>query len=121
MSEEFVGRWGGERIAVIGDYAEPDDLPGDLNAKHIYHAARIQTEKDLEDIGETEAERKEFMGDYEVGEWTDISELAVSWLSEELGFDYVGDGWVRRSPKPGSIFEDTSGTEGLLAPDMIIG
>ncbi len=24
----FIGRWGGDRIAVIGDYHEQDDLPG---------------------------------------------------------------------------------------------
>lgn len=25
---EYVGRWGGDRLAVIGDYHEPDDIPG---------------------------------------------------------------------------------------------
>jgi len=36
---EWVGRWAGQRIAVVGDYAEDGDLPlqpGDPSAKQIY-------------------------------------------------------------------------------------
>lgn len=31
----FIGRWAGDRIAVIGDYAEPGDIPG-IDATKIY-------------------------------------------------------------------------------------
>lgn len=30
----MIGRWAGDRIAIIGDYAEPDDISG-INAKEI--------------------------------------------------------------------------------------
>jgi hypothetical protein len=33
----LVGRWAGDRIAVIGDYANPDDVPG-VNAQEVYGA-----------------------------------------------------------------------------------
>lgn len=28
LLSEVVGRWAGDRIAIIGDYHEPDDIPG---------------------------------------------------------------------------------------------
>jgi hypothetical protein len=31
----IIGRWAGDRIAVIGDYANPDDVPG-VNAQEVY-------------------------------------------------------------------------------------
>jgi hypothetical protein len=31
----LIGRWAGDRIAVIGDYSEPDDIPG-VDAPAIY-------------------------------------------------------------------------------------
>lgn len=31
----LIGRWAGDRIAVIGDYANPDDIPG-IDASEIY-------------------------------------------------------------------------------------
>lgn len=36
----MVGRWAGDRIIVVGDYAEEDDVPG-LNAKNIYHGCEL--------------------------------------------------------------------------------
>ena len=33
----LIGTWAGDRIAVIGDYAEPDDIPG-LDASEMYHS-----------------------------------------------------------------------------------
>ena len=35
---EWVGRWGGDRIAVIGDYTELDDLPHEFQADAIWTA-----------------------------------------------------------------------------------
>lgn len=34
-NDPLIGRWAGDRIAVIGDYAKPDDVPG-VNAPEIY-------------------------------------------------------------------------------------
>jgi hypothetical protein len=35
-SPDIVGRWGGDRIAVVGDYGESADLPSEFNAETIY-------------------------------------------------------------------------------------
>ena len=31
LADKIVGRWAGDRIAIIGDYAETDDFPGFLS------------------------------------------------------------------------------------------
>ena len=47
--EEVIGRWRGERIAVIGDYAKDQDLPGDLPApvSQIYELCKSGVYKDV--------------------------------------------------------------------------
>lgn len=32
LAEAVIGRWAGDRIAIIGDYSETDDFPGYLSA-----------------------------------------------------------------------------------------
>ena len=32
----LIGRWAGDRLAVVGDYSEPDDLPMMFQAQSIY-------------------------------------------------------------------------------------
>ncbi len=34
--DTIVGRWGGDRIAIVGDYAAPADLPAEDDAESIY-------------------------------------------------------------------------------------
>jgi len=36
IARATIGRWAGSRIALVGDYAERDDLPPELNADLIY-------------------------------------------------------------------------------------
>lgn len=36
LAEEYIGRWAGDRIAVVGDYAEDGDLPPEFRAGRIY-------------------------------------------------------------------------------------
>jgi hypothetical protein len=38
IPHKMVGRWSGDRIAIIGDYAEVDDIQGAVDAKHIYES-----------------------------------------------------------------------------------
>lgn len=35
-ADQVIGRWKGDRIAVVGDYANPDDLPAEFEASTIY-------------------------------------------------------------------------------------
>lgn len=70
---EVVGSWGGDRIAIVGDYAEDHDLPSEHHASTIYEAC----------------------GD---GEYRDITKDVVAFLSKQLGLTYSdGGGWVDRT------------------------
>ena len=43
LAKAIIGRWGGDSISIIGDYAEDDDLPTDLgNASEIFDDASKQ-------------------------------------------------------------------------------
>ena len=68
---EWVGTWAGDRIAVIGDYAEADDLDGE-NAAAIY----LQCD--------------------EAGTYQDITDHLIAILEREYECVYVGDGWRER-------------------------
>lgn len=117
IESDFVGRWGGDRIAIIGDYSEVDDIPGEENAKHIYNACGI-TEKDIEEYYPDPEERELVLGSYLPGDWTDISDLAREFLSAQWGLEFGDKGWVTRAALPGSPFADVGPP---IAPDMIIG
>lgn len=64
---EWVGRWGGDRIAVVGDYAEDGDLAPEHHAGAIWTAcsnARGGETRPLEErIAENETKRDTY-GDY---------------------------------------------------------
>ncbi|SMB96834.1 hypothetical protein SAMN00808754_1677 [Thermanaeromonas toyohensis ToBE] len=36
LAKEYIGRWAGDRIAIIGDYADDSDLPAEFAASTIY-------------------------------------------------------------------------------------
>lgn len=42
----LIGRWAGDRIAVIGDYAEPNDISG-MDASEIHKATDTGEYKDI--------------------------------------------------------------------------
>lgn len=66
IAKATIGRWAGDRIALIGDYAEDNDLEG-VNTKEIYNSK----------------------------EYTDISDYVCKVIEHELRGTYVGDGWKR--------------------------
>jgi len=63
----LVGRWGGDRIAIVGDYAEDGDLAPEHKASEIY--------------------------DRHEEEWTDISSEIAGLIEREMGGKFSGDGW----------------------------
>lgn len=69
----IVGRWGGDRIAIVGDYAERADLPEADEAELIY-----------ERVGQGKG-------------WFDVTPLVRDYLTATLGFTYAGTGWLDRS------------------------
>lgn len=69
----WIGRWVGDRVVIVGDYAEDDDIPNSpIPASEIYAACS---------------------GDE--GAFADVSELAVQWLEQAFEGRFTGDGWRR--------------------------
>jgi hypothetical protein len=68
VAKRTIGRWAGDRIALIGDYAEKDDING-VDASKIYKECNDE------------------------GSYTDISDDVVRVIEHELNGKYVGDGW----------------------------
>lgn len=74
--EGVVGRWAGDRVVLIGDYAEKDDIPGfEGDASLIYDQCRSLAYEEPP------------------GEYTDISDMVCAVIESELGGKYEGDGW----------------------------
>ena len=49
---ELIGSWAGDRIAIVGDYAEPDDLPAEFKAESIYDRCLDETTPAFKDISD---------------------------------------------------------------------
>jgi hypothetical protein len=49
-SSDVIGRWRGDRIAVVGDYAEDGDLPATFMAKTLYQRCRAGQFADVTDL-----------------------------------------------------------------------
>lgn len=63
---EWVGRWVGDRVVVVGDYTEPDDIPGYPDAKTLGGGGSV---------------------------FADVSALAASWIEQEYEGQFKGGGW----------------------------
>lgn len=98
---QLIGRWAGDRIAVIGDYAEETDIPG-LNAKEIHRLCTDPKWIDAADLKKIE----------ESGEtlFKDISDELIPLLNEQFdcGLKTESDGWRQRKQQT------------PLRPDMIL-
>lgn len=75
----MIGRWGGDRIAIVGDYAETGDLAPKHKADTIY--ARCS-------------------GDSTRSPYRDITEELRPILQEECGVTFSGSGWLDVLPNP---------------------
>ena len=65
---EWVGRWSGDRIAVVGDYAEDSDLAPEHRAGSLYDRCRQ-------------------------GEFRDISDDVLPLVERACDVKITGDGW----------------------------
>lgn len=86
VAARTIGRWAGDRIALVGDYAEDGDLAPEHCASTIYKRC-----DDADYPGEV---TREELG----GAYTDISDDVARVIEHELDGKYTGDGW--RSWKP---------------------
>lgn len=75
----LLGSWAGDRIALVGDYAEADDIPGN-DAPKIYEA---------------------IAGDSPRGGWVNISPQVREMVAKEFNIHYKGDsGWLEIGEGP---------------------
>jgi len=66
--DPVIGRWAGDQIALVGDYAEDGDLPNyPVPASQIYNLCG--------------------------SEWTDVTDDVCRVIERELDGKFVGDGW----------------------------
>lgn len=114
--EKVIGRWAGDRIALVGDYAERSDLPARDNADLIYSLCQ-----NPEEIAESvdwmkqngrapEAKRLEKLEPFR-----DISELVCQVIERELNGKFVGEGW-----RDFKSHEELAKTKTAMKPDFIL-
>jgi hypothetical protein len=78
IAKRTIGRWAGDRVALVGDYAEDGDLAPEHKASLIYGLCR---------------DPKDYDGDDPSKLYTDITDDVVAVIEHELGGKFVGDGW----------------------------
>lgn len=79
LAKITIGRWAGDRIALVGDYAEDGDLQtAPVPASRIYSLCNLEE-------GDPDA-------------WKDVSSLVAAVIEHELQGRYEGEGW--RTFKP---------------------
>lgn len=118
MPEEYpavaartIGRWAGDQIAIVGDYAEDGDLAPEHAASKIYGLCR-EPEELREHVDNARAKAKRAAkGKGKAAKitapaspfFTDITDDVCRVIEHELGGKFEGEGW-RREWKP---MEDT--------------
>ena len=99
-----IGRWAGDRIAVVGDYAEDADLAPEFEASKLYHKCRDETRvewtTDIEgSMYQDGMQDSETYGLYahsilvKQSEYKDVTHLVCQVIEDELNGKFVGNGW----------------------------
>lgn len=94
--DAVVGRWAGDRIAIVGDYAEDTDLAPEHGAGTIYTLCLTveDREKHREEVEKSGGRRP--TAEQERSIYDDITHLLVPVMEREFECVYVGDGWKNR-------------------------
>lgn len=123
----WLGSWHGDRVVMVGDYAEDTDRPDIPQWSALYH--RCASLEGFEDFISNQRERLVETSSYfqyrKTPEWVeavetagplkDVSDVARHFLKTQFGLKFSGTGWLQRT-RPGSRAPRTA-----LAPDLIIG
>ena len=106
-SPEVVGRWAGDRVAVVGDYAEDADLHPEDHAGLVYSLCSSYEDRVAQ--SDQTALTLRSMEPYR-----DITPLVAAYLERLCGVRYEGEGWKK--------VVNTAGYQvaRLLAPDMVV-
>jgi hypothetical protein len=94
QAEKFIGRWGGDRIAIIGDYAEPGDLAPELVADSIYALCHEPGEAGVQVTWLNERFPDRATPFTQADLFTNLSPLAREVMTEIFGVTYSGTGWL---------------------------
>ena len=97
----LVGSWAGDRIAFVGDYAEPDDIPG-CDAKLVYEQCKALFGPDGKDNPPAGWQ-----------DWTNISPQVREMMMAEFHIRYTGEGWL-------DIVEENGKASPPLCPDLVL-
>jgi len=101
IAKRTIGRWAGDRIALVGDYAERGDLPPEDDADLIYELCCSEEERQesVNWLKEKAIERQ----DPELEEkairlanaqlYRDISDDVCAVIEHELRGKFTGEGW----------------------------
>lgn len=101
---KLVGSWAGDRIAFIGDYAEPSDILN-CDAKHLWDVVCAACD------GCGKEATDEFKA--EVKQWKNISPKVRRMMEEQFDIEYKGDGWM-------NIEKAGDKQKPAMAPDMVL-
>lgn len=102
-----VGRWTGDRVAIIGDYAEPEDLAPEHEAEIVYDLCGMSEEVPKQAAHLIEYAKRSGRHGYaeraarlERSEpYANITPLACAYLEREGSAAYGrGAGWIYRTP-----------------------
>ena len=108
IAHRTIGRWAGDRIALVGDYAENSDLPRKFHAKTIF--GKCQAKEHMEYNADPKGAQYQNMtpgknyGLYAhrvvdaPSEFKDISEDVCAVIEHELNGKFKGDGWRKWTP-----------------------
>jgi hypothetical protein len=104
-----IGRWAGDRVAVVGDYAEDDDIPNsEIPASVIYTLCHSKAEladsvKYWEElVAKADDEDAEFVKKLQAKiayvkkckkPFTDVSKTVCDAIEKIVGGKYTGTGW----------------------------
>lgn len=92
IAKRTIGRWAGDRIALIGDYAKKGDLPNsDIPANMIMACCTEDWQDTLNFAKENHPEWLAVIK--ECGPFKNISLDVAAVIEHELGGKYSGDGW----------------------------
>jgi hypothetical protein len=101
-----VGRWAGDRIAIVGDYAEPEDLAAEHEAELVYDLCGtregvLEQAAHLTDYAKRSG-RHEYAGRAarlrEREPYEDITPLVRAYLEREgIAVYGEGSGWISRT------------------------
>lgn len=95
-SNEVIGRWAGDRIAIVGDYGEDSDLPEFAEsdpASTIYARCGVESTAEALD-GYSDAYKSEYAPKIDGKPiYKDITPLVCKLIEDELDGRFVGTGW----------------------------